>query len=52
MASSVKVAKMPGRVIDPDLKEFIDRVVVPILVSDFLALEQKEEKKIASRLGA
>lgn len=45
MASSVKVAKMPGRVIDPDLKEFIDRVVVPILVRDFLALEQNEEKR-------
>jgi len=45
MARLAKIGKMPARTIDPELKELIDRVVVPILVRDFLALEQNEEKR-------
>jgi hypothetical protein len=45
MASAIKLVKKPDAMIDPELKAFIDRVVVPILVQDFLAREQNTEKR-------
>ncbi len=46
----VKIPSGPGRQtgagMDPKLRAFIDRVVVPILVQDFLA-DSRSEKKVA-----
>jgi hypothetical protein len=38
--------RQPGAGIDPKLRAFIDHVVAPILVRDFLA-DPRREKKIA-----
>jgi hypothetical protein len=44
MSAQKKIAIVPGPVIEPDLKAFIDRVVIPILVREFLAGPQGEKK--------
>jgi len=36
MARGAKVVKFPGPAIEPDLKEFIDECLVPMLVRDAL----------------
>jgi hypothetical protein len=45
-----KPGRQTGREIDPKLRAFIDRVVAPILVRDFLAHRQSE-KEIAVGAG-
>jgi hypothetical protein len=46
--SSAKLVKMPGPKIDPDLKEFIDEILVPTLVRDALK-KLSTENHIASK---
>lgn len=46
MAALPKLAMMPGPAIDPELKEFIDECLVPMLVRDALA-ELRNEIHIA-----
>jgi len=36
MARGAKIVKFPGPAIEPDLKEFIDECLVPMLVRDAL----------------
>jgi hypothetical protein len=47
MATATKLVKMPSPRIDPALKEFIDEILVPILVRDALK-ELLSENQIAS----
>jgi hypothetical protein len=47
MASTSKLATIPRPVIEPELKEFIDKCLVPILVREALA-EFQQENDIAS----
>ena len=42
MAAAPKLAMMPGPTIEPELKEFIDECLVPILVREALAELQQE----------
>jgi hypothetical protein len=54
MASAPKLVSMDrGRrsVLTPDLKDFIDRAIVPALVTQYLA-EMKSEKNLAKLRGA
>jgi hypothetical protein len=59
MASAVKIARAPGRIrrpeesLRPELREFLDLVVVPALVRKYLseAEEVKPEKMLAPASG-
>jgi hypothetical protein len=42
MATASKLATMPGRAIEPTLKEFIDEVLVPMLVREAMRAIQKK----------
>jgi hypothetical protein len=42
MAKTSKLATMPGPAIEPELKEFIDKCLVPILVREALTELQQE----------
>jgi hypothetical protein len=47
MASASKLATMPSPAIEPNLKEFIDKCLVPILIREALA-EFQQENHVAS----
>jgi len=42
MATALQFGKQAGKLVDPDLKEFIDLVIVPILVKEYLTLNASE----------
>jgi hypothetical protein len=43
MSGVLKFEQRKPPAIDPDLKDFIDRVIVPILVRDFLEVHRAEK---------
>jgi hypothetical protein len=53
MASAVKVLKMPAAELAPELREFLDRVVVPALVKKYFAEqgELKDPEKVVAVLA-
>lgn len=52
MASARQIVKMPGPELTPELREFLDRVVVPALVKKYFAehVDDKDSEKLVAVL--